>query len=46
MLIKEQQYNFEKQSTTLLYKEDRLSQLEEDKTYLKRRIRTGCIRIT
>jgi hypothetical protein len=26
---------FEKQSTTLLYKEDRLSQLEEDKTYLK-----------
>ena len=27
--------DFEKQSTTLLYKEDRLSQLEEDKTYLK-----------
>ena len=27
--------NFEKQSTTLLYKEDRLEQLEEDKTYLK-----------
>ena len=26
---------FEKQSTTLLYKEDRLVQLEEDKTYLK-----------
>ena len=26
---------FEKQSTTLLYKEDRLEQLEEDKTYLK-----------
>jgi|TARA_Y100000310_G_scaffold101956_1_gene100092 hypothetical protein len=26
---------FEKQSTTLLYKEDRLSQLEEDKVYLK-----------
>ncbi len=26
---------FETQSTTLLYKEDRLSQLEEDKTYLK-----------
>ena len=26
---------FEKQSTVLLYKEDRLSQLEEDKTYLK-----------
>jgi len=26
---------FEKQSTTLLYKEDRLDQLEEDKTYLK-----------
>ena len=27
--------NFEKQSTALLYKEDRLDQLEEDKTYLK-----------
>jgi len=27
--------NFEKQSTTLLYKEDRLEQLEDDKTYLK-----------
>ena len=27
--------NFEKQSTTLLYKEDRLDQLEEDKVYLK-----------
>ena len=27
--------NFEKQSTTLLYKEDRLEQLEEDKIYLK-----------
>ena len=27
--------NFEKQSTSLLYKEDRLDQLEEDKTYLK-----------
>jgi hypothetical protein len=27
--------NFEKQSTTLLYKEDRLEQLEEDKVYLK-----------
>ena len=27
--------NFEKQSTTLLYKEDRLEQLEEDKSYLK-----------
>ena len=26
---------FEKQSTTLLYKEDRLEQLEEDKVYLK-----------
>ena len=26
---------FEKQSTTLLYKEDRLTQLEEDKVYLK-----------
>ena len=26
---------FEKQSTTLLYKEDRLEQLEDDKTYLK-----------
>ena len=26
---------FEKQSTVLLYKEDRLSQLQEDKTYLK-----------
>jgi hypothetical protein len=26
---------FEKESTKLLYKEDRLSQLEEDKTYLK-----------
>ena len=26
---------FEKQSTTLLYKEDRLEQLEEDKIYLK-----------
>ena len=26
---------FEKQSTTLLYKEDRLSQLQEDKQYLK-----------
>ncbi len=26
---------FEKQSTTLLYKEDRLVQLEEDKVYLK-----------
>ena len=26
---------FEKQSTTLLYKEDRLGQLEEDKVYLK-----------
>ena len=26
---------FEKQSTTLLYKEDRLSQLEDDKVYLK-----------
>ncbi len=27
--------NFEKQSTALLYKEDRLDQLEEDKIYLK-----------
>ncbi len=27
--------NFEKQSTTLFYKEDRLEQLEEDKVYLK-----------
>tara|TARA_R100000030_G_scaffold27729_1_gene20177 strand:- start:1157 stop:2011 length:855 start_codon:yes stop_codon:yes gene_type:complete len=27
--------NFEKQSTSLLYKEDRLEQLEEDKIYLK-----------
>ena len=27
--------DFEKQSTTLLYKEDRLEQLEEDKIYLK-----------
>ncbi len=27
--------NFEKQSTALLYKEDRLEQLEDDKTYLK-----------
>ena len=27
--------NFEKQSTTLLYKEDRLEQLEDDKIYLK-----------
>jgi len=27
--------DFEKQTTTLLYKEDRLVQLEEDKTYLK-----------
>jgi hypothetical protein len=27
--------DFEKQSTTLLYKEDRLEQLEEDKSYLK-----------
>ena len=27
--------NFEKQSTTLFYKEDRLDQLEEDKVYLK-----------
>ena len=26
---------FEKQSTTLIYKEDRLEQLEEDKVYLK-----------
>ena len=26
---------FEKQSTTLFYKEDRLEQLEEDKVYLK-----------
>ena len=26
---------FEKESTKLLYKEDRLSQLQEDKTYLK-----------
>ena len=27
--------DFEKQSTTLIYKEDRLEQLEEDKSYLK-----------
>ena len=29
---------FEKQSTTLLYKEDRLEQLEEDKVYLKQEL--------
>ena len=29
---------FEKQSTTLLYKEDRLEQLEEDKIYLKQEL--------
>ena len=29
---------FEKQSTTLLYKEDRLVQLEEDKIYLKQEL--------
>ena len=30
---------FEKQSTTLLYKEDRLVQLEEDKVYLKEELK-------
>ena len=30
---------FEKQSTVLLYKEDRLSQLQEDKTYLKEELK-------
>ena len=33
--------NFEKQSTTLLYKEDRLEQLEEDKTFLKQELEDG-----
>ena len=32
---------FEKQSTTLIYKEDRLVQLEEDKVYLKEELEQG-----
>ena len=32
---------FEKQSTTLIYKEDRLVQLEEDKVYLKEELEHG-----
>ena len=31
--------DFEKQSTTLIYKEDRLEQLEEDKSYLKEELK-------
>ena len=33
--------DFEKQSTTLIYKEDRLEQLEEDKSYLKEELKNS-----
>ena len=37
--------DFEKQSTTLLYKEDRLSQLEEDKVYLKEELELAILEL-